>query len=121
MLNTKGLTDMTYIKDVAKGNVDFINQMVDIFLLKTPEGLDELEKMISVQNWEMASFHAHKLKATYAYMGITTLKDILLDIERNSKSREGLESIPAKFETLKEQTVLAVKELEEYKTNNQKL
>jgi hypothetical protein len=54
-------------------------------------------------------------------MGISTLKEILLDIERSSRGNENTEVIPEKLKILKEQTVYAIKELEDYKTKNQSI
>jgi HPt (histidine-containing phosphotransfer) domain-containing protein len=115
MIRTENITDMTYITQVAKGNMDFINEMVDIFLSKTPETLREIEKFLHENNWEMVGFLSHKLKATYAYMGIGSLKEILLYMEKSAKAGENLADIPGKLNFLMEQTELAILELKKFR------
>lgn len=118
MTKEENITDMTYITQVAKGNMDFINEMVDIFLTKTPPTLEEIKQFLEESNWEMVGFLSHKLKATYAYMGINSLKEILLFIEKNAKSGENLSDIPGKFEFLLKKTEVAIMELKQYRTNS---
>jgi HPt (histidine-containing phosphotransfer) domain-containing protein len=118
MIREENITDMTYITQVAKGNIDFINEMVDIFLSKTPETLQEIERFLEEKNWEMVGFLSHKLKATYAYMGINSLKEILLFIEKSAKAGENLSDIPEKFNFLTRKTEIAILELQQYRTNN---
>jgi HPt (histidine-containing phosphotransfer) domain-containing protein len=109
--------DLTYLKEVSKGNDDFMLEMIDLFLTKTPETLYILETAINDMNWDQAGFYAHKLKATYAYMVMHNLKDILIKIEKNSKVLSELESIPALFVILKTNTQPAMQEINEYKSS----
>ena len=107
--------DLTYLKEVSKGNDAFMLDMVDIFLTKTPETLQILEKAINQQDWEQVGFYAHKLKATYAYMGMLALKEELIKIEKSAKNRTDLELIPSIYNHLREQTSPALQEISEFK------
>jgi HPt (histidine-containing phosphotransfer) domain-containing protein len=109
--------DLTYLKEVSKGNDDFMLEMIDLFLTKTPETLLILEAAINDMNWDQTGFYAHKLKATYAYMGMHDLKEILVKIEKNAKILSELESIPALFKKLKTRTQPAMQEINEYKSS----
>ena len=70
--------NLSYLQEVSKGNIPFMLDMIQIFLTKTPETLEILHQEIEKSNWEMVGFFAHKLKATYAYMGMNDLKEILI-------------------------------------------
>lgn len=89
--------------------------MISIFLSKTPETLAILEKEIENKNWEMVGFYAHKLKATYAYMGMNEIKAILVDIEKSAKTLENLQEIPIWFSIVHKNTKPAIIEISEHK------
>ena len=112
----KAAFDLTYLKEVSKGNDAFMLDMIDIFLHETPETLSILEDSINTANWEMVGFYAHKLKATYAYMGMLELKEELIKIEKSAKNMENIEMIPSIFNHLKEQTNPALLEISELKS-----
>ncbi len=111
----KPIFDLTYLREVSKGNDAFMLDMIDIFLTKTPETLQILQDAIISSNWEMVGFYAHKLKATYAYMGMLDLKEELIKIEKSAKNMEELDLIPSIFNHLNEQTNPALMEISEYK------
>ena len=107
--------DLTYLKEVSKGNNDFMLEMINIFLSKTPETLKLLENYIEEKNWEQVGFFAHKLKATYAYMGMLDLKEDLIKIEKSAKNMDGIEQIPEIYTKLKSSTAPALTEIEKIK------
>lgn len=107
--------DLTYLKEVSKGNNDFMLEMINIFLLKTPETLKVLEDSIEQHNWEQVGFFAHKLKATYAYMGMLALKEDLIKIEKSAKNLDGIDLIPEIYNNLKNSTAPALLEIEKIK------
>lgn len=90
-------------------------EMIQIFLVKTPETLIILKQAIVEQNWEMVGFYAHKLKATYAYMGMLDLKELLINIEKAAKQLNDLNLIPEWFETIYDKTQIALVEISNYK------
>lgn len=113
------MIDMGYLEQVAKGNIAFMLEMINIFLVRTPETLLELEQVILGRNWEMVGFLAHKLKATYAYMGMLDLKEYLIIIERNAKTGTELEMILPLFLKIREQTTEAIREIDQYRLSIQ--
>lgn len=107
--------NLSYLQEVSKGNVPFMLDMIQIFLTKTPETLDILHQEIEKENWEMVGFYAHKLKATYAYMGMNDLKEILISIEKSAKQLDNLSQIPAWFQAIYNATQPALKDISEQK------
>ncbi len=102
---------MNYLQDVSKGNVLFMLEMIQIFINRTPETIQLLEDAVLVSDWEKVGFWAHKLKSTFAYMGMEELRLQLLDIEKCAKSGLNLETIPANFFQLKEKSAIVLKEI----------
>ena len=65
-----------YLEEVSGGNQQFILEMLQIFLSRTPEVFEILRKSVQEEDWETIGFYAHKLKATYAYVGLEELKKV---------------------------------------------
>ncbi len=107
--------NLSYLQDVSKGNIAFMLDMIHIFLTKTPETLDILKKEVEANNWEMVGFYAHKLKATYAYMGMLELKELLILVEKSAKQMENLHEIPVWFSSIYKATQPALLEIAEHK------
>ncbi len=107
--------NLSYLQEVSKGNIAFMLDMIHIFLTKTPETLDILKKEVEANNWEMVGFYAHKLKATYAYMGMQELKELLILIEKSAKQMENLHEIPVWFSSILKATQPALVEIAEHK------
>jgi len=107
--------DMTYLREVSKGSTLFMVEMIQIFLTKTPETLGLISDSIALGDWEQVGFFAHKLKATYAYVGMSELRNFVMEIEQMAKNQENLEQIAEKFEYLRKGTELALVELMQHK------
>ena len=76
-----------YLEEVSGGNQQFILEMLQIFLSRTPEAFEILRKSVQEEDWETIGFYAHKLKATYAYVGLEELKKVLIEIEQRAKHK----------------------------------
>ncbi len=109
--------NMEYIEQVSKDNRPFVIEMVEMFIVNTPLAHKELSSAIQNRDWDKVGFLAHKLKATYAYMGMEELRELLIFIEKSAKKREDLERLPGVFKMLVDKTREAVLELEQYKSN----
>lgn len=112
------LIDMTYMQQVSKGNKEFMDEMLSLFISKTPLMLEEMVVHLEKQDWEQLGFWAHKLKATYAYIGVSALQDAASFIERSVKKKENFDLIPENMELLLHKTPVMLQELQEYKKSN---
>ena len=92
--------DLGYLEDIAGGSNDFIIEMIDMFLEQTPRYLDVIKKGIEDKDWKIVSDIAHKIKPTLAFMGSNSAKDVMADIEMNSKNLVNLDKIEETFTEL---------------------
>ena len=107
------LTDLTYLKSVSDGDDQFVIDMVRSFIEKTPALLDELDKAAEGEDWTQVGALAHKLKPNLAFMGIESLKHLVLDIELSGKDLQHLEILSSKVKTLNSRCHEAILELGE--------
>jgi len=77
--------DLSYLEEIANGNTEFIIEMIDLFLQQAPEILDQISDKISKKEWSAAGSLAHKLKPTFAMIGIHNGKELSERIEKNAR------------------------------------
>jgi signal transduction histidine kinase/HPt (histidine-containing phosphotransfer) domain-containing protein len=104
--------NLTYLKQVAGDNQEFIIQMIEMFLQKTPEGLEEMQKKFKEQSWEDVRNIAHRLKPTYTYVGLGEIHKALAQIEKCCQAKENLDTVPQLIEAVEAQSAVAFAQLE---------
>jgi signal transduction histidine kinase/FixJ family two-component response regulator len=62
--------DIDHINNFTSGDPVFIKQLVDIFLKRTPEYMDELKSAVDNKDWTQIKTMAHKVKPTFTYVGM---------------------------------------------------
>ncbi len=77
--------DLSYLNEVADGNVEFIVEMIDIFLAQTPDTLKGLLNAIEQKNWNSISELSHKIKPTLGFIGVHSVREVMADIEMKAK------------------------------------
>lgn len=111
--NNRVLIDLSYLKEVASDNIEFMVEMIDIFLGQTPEYVSILSDAVSNKDWAKIAEMAHKIKPTLAFMGANEAKETMASIEYRARNKEDYEGVLADFANLKEDFVLLFSGLEE--------
>jgi CheY-like chemotaxis protein len=76
--------NLSYLREVSGNNAEFITQMIELFLQKTPEALEEMNERFRQQNWEELRNIAHRIKPSYTYVGLAEIHKMLAEIEREA-------------------------------------
>lgn len=95
----KQVTNLDYLIDLAKGNTQFIKEMIDTFILEIPKELAALEKAIHEKDFEAIRQTAHLMQSTIPFVGLDKiLESEVYEIEKiagdNSMLRK-IEILPA--------------------------
>ncbi len=106
---------MKYLESVSQGNTAFIIDMLNIFITRTPETFEILRKAIQEEDWQSVGFYAHKLKATYAYVGLEDLKATIIEIEQKAKKAVDTHTITELFDYLENMTKPEITAISKYK------
>jgi HPt (histidine-containing phosphotransfer) domain-containing protein len=112
MTNAK-LYDLQQLIEIAAGNQDFVDKMVNMFLEMTPALVSRIEAGIQLQDWDEVKAAAHKMKPSLDMMGIDSLHDVIRSIEENTKLVERLEDIPELYFTLSDTLDVVYQQLKE--------
>jgi PAS domain S-box-containing protein len=81
------LYDLTYIKEVSRGNNDFILKMVNIFCELVQSNTIILDNALKEQKIELLGATIHKMKPSIDQMGIISLKDKVRNIEKLASTK----------------------------------
>ncbi|MEO6729777.1 MAG: response regulator [Ferruginibacter sp.] len=103
--------DLSALHQISRGNIGFVEKMVDMFMAQTPVLVKEMEaKFLAGDYVEMGNI-AHKIKPVIDNMGIATLKETIREIEKKGKQSIQDESVPALLKTVKTIIGIAVDSL----------
>ncbi len=81
------LTNLNYLRSISNEDSTFISEMINTFLEATPGSLVSMGKAMKEKDLSTVGKLAHKIKPSLTFMGIDSLKDIVVDIE--TKGKEG--------------------------------
>jgi HPt (histidine-containing phosphotransfer) domain-containing protein len=96
------IIDLSYLKEVATGDTEFIIEMIDIFLLQTPGYVEQLTAAIDLKDWTKMADLSHKIKPTLAFMGVESAKNTLQEIETKSRNQEDYDGIVSEYNNMKQ-------------------
>mgnify|MGYP000185405865 CR=1 FL=1 len=106
--------NMQYLEDIASGNVEFMQEMIDLFFDQVPEKQAEMEKAFAEKDMEQIGATAHKLKPIVGYVGLDPAEIGLKDIEHEANRNGNFESIKKNYENVCKYLNLATEELKIY-------
>ncbi len=87
--------DISHVQKAGLGDREFMIQLMDMFLEKTPDFIAQMREAAEKHQWKEVSEIAHKIKSIFICMGLHQLQEALLHIEQTalsdvSESRETL-------------------------------
>lgn len=85
--------NLNYLKQIADGNDSFIIEMIEMFLNKTPEALAEMKESRAQKNWDSLRQVAHRIKPSFAYIGLPETQKVLAEIEKLSEEANNPEKV----------------------------
>ena len=66
----KKVTNLDYLLDLSKGNTQFVQEMLDTFLIENPKEIESLEKAIQSKDFEAIKQTAHLLQSSIPFVGL---------------------------------------------------
>jgi len=107
--------DLSSIIAISRGDNDFVQKMIDIFIEQTIEVCNEIENCIAVNNFIEISRLIHKIKPNIEGMGINSIYDEVRELERICENSDDKEKIQLLFTIVKNTLMAAVIELKKIK------
>lgn len=79
------VTNLSILREYAVGDIEYIKDLINIYLESIPEYVRDLNLFYHEKNWEKFGKQAHKMKAPLAYFGLSELKQVLENIELDAR------------------------------------
>ncbi|MEM7373637.1 MAG: PAS domain S-box protein [Bacteroidota bacterium] len=88
------LFDLSHLRELSRGNEEFVVRMVEMFVNQVTSVIQELEPSFEGRDFNSLYTYAHGLKPMIDTMRIDILKEDIREIERQAHQEEILESLP---------------------------
>jgi CheY-like chemotaxis protein len=109
------LYDLTSLQKLSRGNNEFVNKMINIFVAQTTEVIEKASVAISQNNFIETSLLIHKIKPSIETLGIVTLIKEIKHLEKMTKETSDKKQIKKLFYSIKdilEKVIIQLKENE---------
>ena len=114
MKNKKKVIDLTYLKEVAQGDEQFMKHMIELFIKQIPTNIKNAEEALAEKKPENFKQIIHKMKLPLATMGLSNAGKIVDTINQNILQPDFYEQVPLLLEEIKNICNDAIVELEEF-------
>jgi CheY-like chemotaxis protein/HPt (histidine-containing phosphotransfer) domain-containing protein len=105
------LYDLSLINTIGKDDKAFAKKIISIFLDSMPESLELLVKHGKEKNYEQIAKTAHKMKSSIDSMGISSLKDIIRELESTKADKDSSETLIPKVKSILNDVFVQLKEI----------
>ncbi len=110
-------TNLTYLKEMSGGNKDLVREMITIFINQVEEFTHDMENHLEKKEYEQLGKLAHKAKSSISIMGLDKLAKELKNLENLAKESKEPEKYPVILSFFKDETQIAIKELNDVLKN----
>lgn len=107
------LFDLAKLRNIAGDDEPFVEQMVVLFMEQGPNSVLEIKEAYASEDFDTMQKVAHRMKPSADYMGIDSVKDTLVDIEKNASIYRTSERLHKLITELEDRLCQAVKGLQE--------
>jgi CheY-like chemotaxis protein/HPt (histidine-containing phosphotransfer) domain-containing protein len=80
--------DVAFMNDFYEGDLEHACEMFDIFLKDSLKDLNKLSPALKATNWQLMASLAHKLKPTFAMVGLTQITQYVENLEKSVKQEK---------------------------------
>lgn len=115
------LYNLSYIEEVSGGNASFVINMIEQFIKKTPQSIENLKKLIE-EEAQLSEIQkaAHTLKPTFHYLGIESLYEPIKYLEVLAENEGNRENLKNQIKLIGEIANQALKQITKYFEENKK-
>ena len=81
------MVDLSFLKKFTNSDVKKMKRYISLYLDVAPKTFEEMQRNLDERDWEQLRINAHSLKPQTDFMGITSLKNVLVKIEEAVKEK----------------------------------
>ena len=106
------MVDLSFLEKFTKGDEKKMKRYISLYLEVAPKTFEEMQRNFDDRDWEQLRINAHSLKPQTDFMGITSLKDVLVKIEEAVKEKK-LDDINKYFSQAKSISINSINSLKD--------
>lgn len=95
------LYNLNSLHNLSRGNEEFVQKMISIFINQTTETLIKIEEAISIKDFIEVSRLIHKIKPSVEGIGVTSIIENVKQLEKTAKEAKEEATITALFSDIK--------------------
>ena len=111
------LYDLNKLKSISRGDDDFLNRMLDLFLSEIPNNLEQMQTAINNNELKNVSAIAHRIKPALMNMGIVSINNQILFLESQKENPAEPEKIAEQFGEVMHILQQVLSQLQELRNN----
>ncbi|MGB0404297.1 MAG: PAS domain S-box protein [Salibacteraceae bacterium] len=92
-MTTNQLYNLEKLQKISRGNQAFIDKMLNLFITRIPEALNEINQAYQASDLETVYKTAHRIKPTLNDLDITRSKDQIIQIEKLAQANKDSEEL----------------------------
>ncbi|MBI1193672.1 MAG: hypothetical protein GC205_10940 [Bacteroidetes bacterium] len=85
--------DLSFLIQFTSGDPRRMERYIQMFLTAAPAGLATMKQHYAAGEWEPLRSAAHSIKPQIAYMGISSLKETIQQIENDAREQTNLDRL----------------------------
>ena len=105
--------DLAELKKITHGDETFFKKIVELFIENTPATIHKMKLALEQEKWDQVSMLAHKMRPSFAHMGIKGLAEILKTIEENAADKKKLDKLSTLVNTVYKESEKIIHQLEQ--------
>ncbi len=106
--------NLAELYELAKGDEEFIKEMIELFLEQSPSDIQEIGKAIKENDFDTIRAIAHRMKTSVGFMGLRPLLKPLSKMEALAEVNDSMDKIIVEFMEVKQVSENAMEQLKKY-------
>lgn len=103
---------LEYLNEFSEGEIDFVIEMIEVFLENAPVFLSKIDTSYKTNDWETLRYSAHKYSPQLAFFGLKTIIKEVDEIEEYAVKKVYSPDLQKKIDRIIKNSKLAINKLE---------
>lgn len=105
------LYDLSYLKELSSGDLEFEHSMIDYFITNTPDVIDTMDRLIIQEDWNEIREVIHRFIPNLNMVGAKEFLEDANNIELFTEKRYNLENVPSLWGNVKKGCIELLEQL----------
>jgi CheY-like chemotaxis protein/HPt (histidine-containing phosphotransfer) domain-containing protein len=112
MVTETPLYDINKLKQITRGDEQFIQKMLELFIKETTNSVSELTAALEIKDIKRVQFLAHRMKSTLGNLSVVSAAEIAQKIEKSEWTEPdypALDELAGRFKSIIDEVITSIK------------